>query len=130
MARNAATGCLLSASILTLAACASNSKPAAENPNLYPSNYKKEVPDTMRQILSDFARVRTAFISDPVLSPVGADQRYTLCVRVTWQDAKGNSGTDDRIAYFYAGRLSQLVDATTEQCNKAAYKPFPEMLVR
>lgn len=128
MERNAATACLLVASILVLAACASNDKPPV-NPNLYPTNYKGDVVATMHRILGDAVQVRSAVISDPILSPVGTDQRYTLCVRVEWQDARGvSSGAEDRIGYFYAGQLNQLIDATPEQCGKAAYKPFPEML--
>ena len=33
----------------------------------------------------------------------------------------------ERIAYFYAGHLNQLVVATPEQCAGVAYKPWPEL---
>ena len=37
------------------------------------------------------------------------------------------AGSKDRIAYFFGGHLNQLIEASTEQCGNAAYKPFPEL---
>jgi hypothetical protein len=28
---------------------------------------------------------------------------------------------------FYAGKITRIVDATIEQCDKAAFLPFPEL---
>jgi hypothetical protein len=110
-----------------LAAC-SSSKPVAIDPNLAPTNYKAEILATLSRTLADPTNVRDAFISDPVLTPIGNDQRYTACVRYNARDASRQyAGSVDRIAYFYGGHLNQLVIATKEQCGNAAYKPFPEL---
>jgi hypothetical protein len=114
-----------------LAACSSlgGSKPVAVNPNLFPTNYKQEILDTLSRTLSDPTNVHDAYISDPVLTPVDKDQLYTACIRFNPRDVYTHEyqGSEDRIAYFYAGHLNQLVKATPEQCGQAAYKPFPEL---
>ena len=82
----------------------------------------------MTGLLDDPTNVRDAYISDPVLRPVGKDERYTVCVRSNSRDAaRQYTGSKDRIGYFYGGHLNQLIDATKEQCGNAAYKPFPEL---
>jgi hypothetical protein len=128
MATRAASLCFLLAFASALAACSSSSKEAEENPNAFPSKYKDEVLNTMTGLLDDPTNVRGAYISDPVLRPVGKDQRYTVCVRSDSRDAnKQYMGSQDRIGYFYGGHLNQLIEATKEQCGTAAYKPFPEL---
>ena len=125
MVRNVAAICLLSA--LALAAC-STTKDKPVDPNLFPTDYKKEILNTMRTLLSDPTNVRDAYISDPALTPVGKEQRYTVCVRSNARDAEHQyMGPKDRIGYFYAGSLNQLIEATPEQCANVAYKPFPEL---
>ena len=112
-----------------LAACSGADKdPMAADPNIVPTNYKQEILDTMTRILADPTNVRDAFISEPALTTVSKEQRYTACVRSNSRD--GNSryiGSTDRIAYFFGGHLNQLIEATPEQCAKAPYKPFPEL---
>jgi hypothetical protein len=115
---------------LALAGCASGDylgKPKDE-PNKVPTDYKNEIISTLKESLIDPTNVKDAYISDPVLTPVGNDQRYTVCVR---SNSRGYQreylGSKDRIAFFYGGHLNQLVDATPEQCGKAIYKPFPEL---
>jgi hypothetical protein len=128
MGRRAASLCLLSALVAALAACSSDSKP--DNTNLFPTDYKKEIIDTLKQLFAsnDTARVSGAFISDPVLRPVGKDQLYTACVRYTAHGAtQGEIGNAVRVAYFYGGHLNQLIAADKDQCGNAAYKPFPEL---
>ncbi len=131
MAKNGAGIYLISVLAIVLTACSSGDyfgKPKEVDPNIFPSDYKQEMLVTLTRVLGDPTNVRGAFISDPVLSPVGKDQRYTVCVRADSRDAALNyTGSKDRIAYFYGGHLNQLVDATKEQCDKAAYKPFPEL---
>lgn len=118
------TGVLL---VLTVAACSTKAPPPVD-PNLFPTDYRKEVLDTMKNTLPVNTNVRDAFISAPVLTPVGKDQRYTVCVRSNSRDMESNyTGPKDRIAYFYGGHLNQLIDATPEQCANAAYQPFPEL---
>jgi hypothetical protein len=128
MGRRAASLCLLSALAMALAACSSDSKP--ENPNVFPTDYQREILDTLKKLFTsnDTARVSGAFISDPVLRPVGKDQLYTACVRYTAHGTSpGEIGNAVRIAYFYGGHLNQLIEASQDQCGNAAYKPFPEL---
>ena len=128
MATHAMALCLLSVIALAGAGCSSSGKAPEENPNVFPSSYKDEILLTMTTSLEDPTNVRDAYISDPVISTVGKDGRYTVCVRSNSRNAnKDYLGSKDRIAFFYAGHLNQLVDATKEQCGNAAYKPFPEL---
>jgi ABC-type Fe3+-hydroxamate transport system substrate-binding protein len=128
MGGNAARLCLLTALAIALAACASDSKRENLDPNIFPTNYKQEILDTLSRTLDDPANIRDAFISDPVLAPVAKDQRYIICVRYNSRNLRQQyAGSKDRIGYFYGGHLNQLVDATPEQCGNASYKPFPEL---
>ena len=120
--------CLLAVFALAVAGCSSSGKAPEEDPNIFPSSYKDEILLTLTNLLEDPTNVRDAYISDPVLRTIGKDQRYTVCVRFDSRDAnKQYFGRKDRIGFFYAGHLNQLVDATKEQCGNAAYKPFPEL---
>lgn len=116
---------------LALGGCASDwyvGKPKEPEPNLFPANFKNEILDTITPLLTDPTNVRDAFISDPVLTEVGKDQRYAACIRYNPRDAQRRyTGNTVRIAYFFGGHLNQLVEAKPEQCSKAAYKPFPEL---
>lgn len=113
---------------LVLAACTSNGKNDEVNPNIFPTNYKQEILDTMTHILADPTNVRDAFISEPALTTVSKEQRYAACVRSNSRDGSLRYiGSADRIAYFFGGHLNQLIEATPEQCAKAPYKPFPEL---
>ncbi|HTT48406.1 MAG TPA: hypothetical protein VMG39_10455 [Pseudolabrys sp.] len=118
---------LVAAMAGALAACGGK-KEVLVDPNLFPANYKQEIIDTLARTLVDPTNIRNAFISDPALTQVENDQRYTACVRYTARDAARQYGpSTDRIAYFYGGHLNQLVKTTKDECAKAAYKPFPEL---
>jgi hypothetical protein len=120
--------CLLSVFTLAVAGCSSSGKAPEEDPNVFPSKYKEEILITMPSVLEDPTNVRDAYISDPVVSAVGKDGRYTVCVRSDSRNAnKHYMGSKDRIGFFYGGHLNQLIDATKEQCGNVAYKPFPEL---
>ena len=129
MMKIAASACLLSVLAVGLTGCSgSGSKQPEENPNVFPADYKNEILLTMTNTLEDPTNIRGAFISDPVLRSAGKDERYVVCVRSDSRNANKNyTGSKDRIGYFYAGHLNQLVDATKEQCGNVAYKPFPEL---
>ena len=130
MSRNAMRACLLSGLVaLALAACSSDSKKNAEpEPNIFPTNYKNEILDTLPRVLDDPTNVRDAYITEPVLRSTGKDQRYVVCVRANARDINRQyAGSKDRIAYFFGGHINQLVEATKEQCGNASYKPFPEL---
>ena len=129
MMKIAASACLLSVLAVGLTGCSgSGSKQPEENPNVFPADYKNEILLTMTSTLDDPTNVRGAFISEPVLRQAGKEQRYVICVRSDSRNANRQyTGSTDRIGYFYAGHLTQLIDATKEQCGNAAYKPFPEL---
>ena len=128
MSQPAGNWILMAAVASMLAACTSSSKDTPVDPNLFPTNYKQEILDTLTRTLDDPTNVREAYISDPALGPVDKEQRYTVCVRY---NARGVSrryeGSTDHIAYFYGGHLNQLIEASKEQCGNAAYKPFAEL---
>lgn len=110
-----------------LAACGSG-KTSLVEPNIPPTGFKREILDTLQRTLDDPTNVHDAFISDPVLTPVGTDQRYTACVRYNPRDLNRTyAGNKERIAYFFGGHLNQLVEADKGQCAQAAYKLFPEL---
>jgi len=127
--RIAVSACLLSVLAVGLVGCSgSGSKQLEENPNIFPADYKNEILFTMTNTLEDPTNIRNAFISEPVLRQAGKEERYVVCVRSDSRNAnKHYTGSKDRIGYFYAGHLTQLVEATKEQCGSAAYKPFPEL---
>jgi len=127
--RIAVSACLLSVLAVGLVGCSgSGSKQLEENPNIFPAGYKNEILFTMTNTLEDPTNIRNAFISEPVLRQAGKEERYVVCVRSDSRNAnKHYTGSKDRIGYFYAGHLTQLVEATKEQCGSAAYKPFPEL---
>jgi hypothetical protein len=63
-----------------------------------------------------------------VLGMVDKEQRYTNCLRYTAHGIDANDiGSAVRIGYYYGGHLNQLIPATGDQCQNAAYKPFPEL---
>jgi len=129
MMKIAASACLLSVLAVGLTGCSgSGSKQPEENPNVFPADYKNEILLTMTNALEDPTNIRDAFVSEPVLRQAGKEERYVVCVRSDSRNAnKQYTGSMDRIGYFYAGHLNQLIDATKEQCGNAAYKPFPEL---
>src|SRR5665213_4283308 len=112
-----------------LAACGGGGgKETLVDPNTPPSNYKQEILNLLTKTLDDATNVHDAFISDPVLTQVGSDQRFTLCIRYNGRNMEGEyAGSQERDAYFFGGHLNQLVEADKGQCAKVVYKPFPEL---
>ena len=128
MGRTAARACWFAVLAMVLSACTSDKATKEPEPNIFPTNYKQEIIDTMARVLDDPTNVRDAFISEPVLRRAGKDERYTVCVRANGRDLFRNyAGAKDHIDYFFGGHLNQLIDASKEQCGNAAYKPFPEL---
>jgi hypothetical protein len=111
---------------VALAACSGNKEEKVEA-NIFPANYKDEVLRMMPQILEDSEQIRDTGITEPALT-TGRTQVYFVCVRMNSRDFnKKYTGIKDRIGYFFGGQLNQFVEATPEQCGRAAYKPFPEL---
>jgi len=129
MAGRAATLALLLAAAAALPAC-SNDKPAKAESNIAPTNYRKEVIDTLKELFvkNETVSVTNALISEPALQQVGGEPHYSICVRYAAHAAYLNVIANvERIGYFYNGHLNQLVETTPGQCATAAYKPFPEL---
>ena len=113
---------------LGLAACSSSSKNVEPDANIFPKDYKTEIMYTLQRELDDPTNIRDAFVSEPFLTQASREQRYAVCVRSNSRNINREyTGIKDRIGYFYAGHLNQLIEATPEQCGKAAYKPWPEL---
>lgn len=113
---------------LVLGACSGDSKNVAEDPNIFPKDYQREILTTLTNQLEDPTNVREAGITDPILRQAGKEQRYTVCVRYNARNSSRHyMGAKERIAYFYAGTLNQFVDADQGQCKGVAYKPWPEL---
>lgn len=111
-----------------LGACSSTSSAPEPNPNIFPTQYRNEIMTTLTTELDDPTAIRQASITDPILRQAGQEQRYVVCMRFDSRDQQRHYlGMKERIAYFYAGHLNQLVVATPEQCAGVAYKPWPEL---
>jgi hypothetical protein len=111
-----------------LAACTGSTPTPAVDPNIAPSEYDREMLNTLRSTLENPANVREASISAPALRPVGQEQRYSVCVRFNARDgANQYMGIKEHIGWFYGGHLNQLVEATPGQCAGAAYRPWPAL---
>ncbi len=104
---------------LMLAACGAKSNPVPVDPNALPPNYRQQIAAYLGTQLLDRAEYRGAFISAPVLKPVGRSQHIVVCVQLN-----GHSERKDKVAIYLSGVMTQFVDSTPEQCADAAYQPF------
>lgn len=96
--------------------------------NVVPPNYRATLLEFLKGELADPVGVRDAYISEPRLQPIGADSRYVVCVRFNSKDGYGQyTGVRDHVAIYFAGKLTQFVVATREQCGNAAYQRFAEL---
>ena len=117
----------LAAILAVLAACSGGQQPKVDE-NRYPSGYKSEIIRVLPEIVNNAAGVGDAGVTEPALVQFGNTPRYAVCVRYT--PRKGHTetlGTEERIAIFHGGSLTQIVVATREQCGNAVYQPFPEL---
>ncbi|MFZ3309427.1 MAG: hypothetical protein WA280_08685 [Xanthobacteraceae bacterium] len=95
---------------------------APADPNAYPANYRKQIADFLRQSLTNRPNFRGALISQPILMPIGDNQRYMVCVQF-----HGNGQVKTKVAIYFADMIAQFIDATPEQCGSVAYMPFTEL---
>ena len=121
-------GIFLLLAAAALGACSNANKEVAVDPNIVPTDSRREILNTLQKSLDNLANVRDAAISDPVLRSSGQEQRYSICVRENSRDPSGQyMGPKEHIGWFYAGHLNQLIDAAPGQCAGAAYRPWPEL---
>ena len=98
-----------------------------------PENYKAEIVAFMRTYLNDPANVRDAFITEPVMKPVGGRNQYAVCVRYNAKNTDGKyMGSKDTVAVFDRGRFDRMIDqfpkGTANPCvGSPDYKHFPEL---
>lgn len=110
---------------LAMAGCSSfgaKKDAAPVDPNAYPATYRTQIAAFLRQSLTNRAAFRGAFISSPMLKPIGDSQRYVVCVQF-----HNNGQLENKVAIYFAGMIAQFVDATPAQCGNAAYTPFNEL---
>lgn len=112
---------------LAVCACAKQEKPKLIEPNVSPADFRTQVADRVRLQLAP-RNVKDAYIAEPVLKTTLPTPRYVACVRFNSTDNTGAyRGNKFYAAYFYAGKITQVVEATVEQCDKALVLPFPEL---
>ena len=112
---------------LAVFACAKQEEPKRIEENVSPADFRRQVADQVRRQLSP-RNVKDAYIAEPVVKSSLPTPRYVACVRFNSMDDSGTyKGNKFYAAYFYAGRVTQVVDATVEECDKAAFLPFPEL---
>jgi len=112
---------------LAVCACAKQEKPKPIEANVTPADFRTQVADQVRLQLAP-RNVKDAYVAEPVLKTALPTPRYVACVRFNSTDNSGAyKGNKFYAAYFYAGKITQVVDATVEQCDKAAFLPFPEL---
>jgi hypothetical protein len=115
--------------VLAMGACA-REKPKLIESNTFPADYRIQISDLIRRQLGA-AKVRDAYVAEPALMTSLPTPRFVACVRYGALDRSGAYKGDKLVAaYFYAGKITQIVDATVEQCDKAAFQPFPELIAQ
>jgi hypothetical protein len=108
-------------------ACANREKPKPIEENVAPADFRVQVADQVRHQLAP-RNVKDAYIAEPALKTSLPTPRYVACVRFNSADSSGAyKGNKFYAAYFYAGKITQVVESTVEQCDKAAFLPFPEL---
>jgi hypothetical protein len=109
--------------------------------NVYPDNYRTDLLAALHTYVIDPTNVRDAYVSDPGVKPLGAQNRYVACVRYNAKNSDGRyTGSKDVLAIFVSGRFDQFVElqpsapnpssqatAMKELCAQADYKRFPEL---
>jgi len=105
---------------VALTGCTGGPKPAqAPDPNTYPANYQNQVATFLRTMLTDRADFRGALIAEPAIKPVGASQRYVVCLRFN-----GHNQRKDKAVIYLAGTITQFIESTPEQCGGAVFASF------
>jgi hypothetical protein len=110
-----------------LCACSSFGERKIEE-NVYPADYKIRIREWLDLQVFDPKSIRDAYIAEPVLKARGAVTRYIVCVKFDAKDEQGQyQGNKEFAAFYYAGQITQIVEATREMCENALYRPYPEL---
>jgi len=121
------TSTVLTVAAIALRACSSGPGMAVD-PNVFPTDWQNETITTLTGSLDDPNSIRQASVADPVLKQAGTEQRYAVCMRFDARDDNRQYiGLQERVAYFYAGHINQLIKADAGQCAGAPYRPWPEL---
>ena len=112
---------------ITLCACSSFGEKKVEE-NVYPTDYKARIRERLYLQVADPKSIRDAYIAEPTLKPRGAVTRYIVCIKFDAKDDRGQyQGNKEFAAFFYAGQITQIIDATSEMCENVLYRPYPEL---
>ena len=112
---------------ITLCACSSLGEKKVEE-NVYPGDYKAKIKDWLRLQVADPKSIRDAYIAEPALKARGAVTRYIVCLKYDAKDESGQyQGNKEFAAFYYAGEITQIAEATREMCENALYRPYPEI---
>ena len=118
---------MVTVAAIALEAC-SSAPGTAVDPNVFPTDWQNETITTLTGSLDDPNSIRQASVADPVLKQAGTEQRYAVCMRFDARDDNRQYiGLQERVAYFYAGHINQLIKADAGQCAGAPYRPWPEL---
>ena len=112
---------------ITLCACSSLGEKKIEE-NVYPVDYKAKIKDWLRLQVADPKSIRDAYIAEPALKARGAVTRYIVCLKYDAKNESGQyQGNKEFAAFYYAGEITQIAEATREMCENALYRPYPEI---
>ncbi len=113
---------------ITLCACSSFGEKKKVEENVYPADYKVRIRQWLDLQLADPNSVRDAYIAEPALKPRGAVTRYIVCLKFDSKDESGQyQGNKEFAAFYYAGQITQIAEASRETCENALYRPYPEL---
>jgi hypothetical protein len=112
---------------VALCACSSVGEKKIEE-NVYPVDYKAKIKEWLRLQVADPKSIRDAYIAEPALKARGAVTRYIVCLKFDAKDGSGQyQGNKEFAAFYYAGQITQIAEATRETCENALYRPYPEI---
>ena len=113
---------------ITLCACSSLGGEKKIEENVYPADYKAKIKEWLRLQVADPKSIRNAYIAEPTLKTRGAVTRYIVCLKFDAKDENGQyQGNKEFAAFYYAGQITQIPEATRETCENALYQPYPEI---
>lgn len=113
---------------IALSACTGNVKPKIEENILPAANHRDRIISLLRPTLDDPTGIRDAFITEPALRPLDKAERYVVCLRYNARGRDGKYlGSKQKAVIYYAGDVTQIIDAGNDLCGAASYRPWPEL---